>query len=51
MKKKKDIKDRVYKLRNGHQPLSFTLNSRNIRRKLLLYFDGEHNRLLRYVSN
>jgi len=51
MKKKKEIKNRIYKLRNGHQPLSFTINSRNTRRKPLLYFDGEHNRPLRYASN
>jgi len=51
MKKKREIKDRVYKLRNGHQPLSHTINSRNTRRKPLLYFDGEHNRPLRYASN
>ena len=51
MKKKKELKDRVYKLKNDKQPLSFTLNSRNTRRKPLLYFDGEHNRPLRYASN
>ena len=51
MKKKKEIKNRIYKLRNGHQPLSHTINSRNTRRKPLLYFDGEHNRPLRYASN
>lgn len=51
MKKKKELKDRVYKLKNDKQPLSFTLNSRNTRRKPLLYFDGTHNRPLRYASN
>ena len=51
MKKKKELKDRIYKLKNGYQPLSFTLNSRNTRRKPLLYFDGAHNRPLRYASN
>ena len=51
MKKKKEIKNRIYKLRNGQQPLSFTINSRNTKRKPLLYFDGEHNRPLRYASN
>jgi|TARA_Y100000289_G_scaffold26540_2_gene26102 hypothetical protein len=51
MKKKKELKDRVYKLKNDKQPLSFTLNSRNTRRKPLLHFDGTHNRPLRYASN
>ena len=51
MKKKKELKDRTYKLKNGQQPLSFTLNSRNTRRKPLLYFDGNHNRPLRYAAN
>jgi len=51
MKKKKELKDRTYKLKNGQQPLSFTLNSRNTRRKPLLYFDGTHNRPLRYAAN
>ena len=51
MKKKKELKDRIYKLKNGYQPLSFTLNSRNTRRKPLLYFDGTHNRPLRYAAN
>ena len=48
---KKEIKDRTYRLRNNVKPLSYTLNSRNSRRKPLLHFDGTISRPLRYASN
>ena len=45
--------DKVYKLRNGMTPLSYTLASRNTRRYPLMYFDEENNvnRSLRYARN
>tara|TARA_R100000278_G_scaffold18268_3_gene18088 strand:+ start:200 stop:937 length:738 start_codon:yes stop_codon:yes gene_type:complete len=49
--KKREIKDRSYRLRNGVKPLSYTINSRHTRRKPLLHFDGQSSRPLRYASN
>lgn len=53
MKQKNVSKDRTYELLNGVSPISFLLNSRNTRRKPLLYFDEttNTNRALRYSSN
>lgn len=44
-------KDRTYRLKGRTAPIVFILNSRNSRRKPLLYFDGKRNRALRYSSN
>lgn len=46
-------KDRTYRLKNGHKPLSFALPSRNHPRFPLLWFDKENNqnRALRYAIN
>ena len=45
--------DKVYKLRRGVAPLSYTLPSRNNHRHALLYFDADkgYNRALRYSPN
>jgi hypothetical protein len=45
--------DKVYKLRNGMSPLSYTLPSRSTKRYPLMYFDEENNvnRSLRYARN
>lgn len=51
MKKKEVLKDRTYRLKGKTAPIVFILNSRNSRRKPLLYFDGERNRALRYSTN
>ena len=51
MKKQKVLKDRTYRLKGDKGSLEFILNSRNSRRKPLLYFDGTRNRALRYSSN
>lgn len=51
MKKQTVLKDKTYRLKGNTSPLVFILNSRNSRRKPLLYFDGERNRALRYSSN
>jgi hypothetical protein len=51
MKKTDVLKDKTYRLRGKTAPIVFILNSRNSRRKPLLYFDGERNRPLRYSSN
>lgn len=51
MKKQNVLKDKTYRLMGRTAPISFILNSRNSRRKPLLYFDGQRNRALRYASN
>lgn len=51
MKNQSVIKDKTYRLMGRTAPISFILNSRNSRRKPLLYFDGQRNRALRYSSN
>ena len=51
MKKQKVLKDRAYRLLGAVAPLSYSINTRNSRRKPLLHFDGESNRALRYASN
>lgn len=51
MKKAVVLKDKTYRLIGNTAPLSFLLNTRNSRRKPLLYFDGETNKALRYASN
>lgn len=45
--------DKVYKLKNGMTPLSYTIPSRNTRRYPLMYFDEQTNtnRALRYARN
>lgn len=55
MKSKKTTQpvDKVYKLKNGMTPLSYTIPSRNTRRYPLMYFDEQTNtnRALRYARN
>lgn len=54
MKKKKlQFVDKTYKLTKDKAPLSYTIPSRNTRRKSLLYFDDKTgvNRSLRYAKN
>ncbi len=51
MKKQTVLKDRTYRLIGVTAPLSYSLNTRNTRRKPLLHFDGQFNRALRYASN
>tara|TARA_R110000796_G_scaffold80932_3_gene178755 strand:+ start:70 stop:813 length:744 start_codon:yes stop_codon:yes gene_type:complete len=51
MKKQTVLKDRTYRLIGVTAPLSYSLNTRNTRRKPLLHFDGQSNRALRYASN
>lgn len=51
MKKQTVLKDKTYRLKGSTAPICFILNSRNSRRKPLLYFDGTSNRPLRYASN
>jgi len=54
MKKKKlQFVDKTYKLTKDKAPLSYTIPSRNTRRKSLLYFDEKTgvNRSLRYAKN
>ena len=51
MKKTDVLKDKTYRLKGKKAPIVFILNSRNSRRKPLLYFDGTRNRALRYSSN
>lgn len=51
MKKNVVLKDRTYRLKGNKAPIVFILNSRNSRRKPLLYFDGSRNRALRYSTN
>jgi hypothetical protein len=51
MKKQTVLKDKTYRLKGNTSPIVFILNSRNSRRKPLLYFDGTRNRALRYASN
>ena len=50
---KKEKKDRVYILKRGGTPPSYTIQSRNSTRKPLLYWDEEKNtnRALRYAKN
>jgi hypothetical protein len=50
---KKELKDRVYRLKNGQAPLSFILPNRDTHRYRLLYFDEEKGvqRALRYARN
>jgi hypothetical protein len=52
MKTKQEIKDRVYRLRNG-SPLSYTIQTRNAVNFPLMWYDEEKNinRILRYASN
>ena len=47
------LKEKVYLLKGGKEPLSFVLQSRNTRRSPLLYFDEEKgiNRPLRFARN
>lgn len=51
--KKPEIKDRVYRLKNGFRPLSYTIQTRNNQQYPLMYFDEAKgiNRVLRYASN
>jgi hypothetical protein len=51
MKNTQVLKDKTYRLKGKKAPIVFILNSRNSRRKPLLYFDGTRNRALRYSSN
>ena len=51
MKSKVTSVDRIYKLKSGRTPLSFTISSRNTASKPLLHFDGKSNRALRYAKN
>ena len=54
MKKNKNIfVDKTYKLTKDKAPLSYTIPSRNTKRKSLLYFDDKTgvNRSLRYAKN
>jgi hypothetical protein len=51
MKNTQVLKDKTYRLKGNKAPIVFILNSRNSRRKPLLYFDGTRNRALRYSSN
>ena len=54
MKKKKlQFVDKTYKLTKDKAPLSYTIPSRNTKRKSLLYFDDKTgvNRSLRYAKN
>lgn len=58
MKKEKtasswEIKDRLYVLKSGVQPLVFTLPSKHTRRKSLLWFDEENGsqKEIRYATN
>jgi hypothetical protein len=48
-----NLKERVYLLKGGREPLTFVLQSRNTRRSPLLWFDEEKgiNRPLRYARN
>ena len=50
---KLQLKERVYLLKNGREPLTFVLQSRHSRRSPLLWFDEEKgvNRTLRYAKN
>lgn len=50
---KKEKKDRVYILKRGGTPPSYTIQSRNSQRRPLLYWDEEKgtNRALRYAKN
>ena len=52
-KNKKAFVDKSYKLTRDKAPLSYTIPSRNTKRKSLLYFDEEtgQNRALRYARN
>lgn len=47
------LKERIYFLRGGKEPLTYVLKSRNSRKSPLLYFDEEKgvNRALRYARN
>ena len=53
VKKKQVFVDRIYKLTQNRNPLSYTIPSRNSKRKSLLWFDEENgvNRALRYARN
>ena len=48
-----EVKDRVYILKNGHEPLTYTIPSKHTRRHPLLWFDEEKQkqRELRYATN
>ena len=50
---KESLKERVYILKNGKTPPSYTIQSRHTNRKPLLYFDEAKrtNRALRYAKN
>ena len=50
---KTNLKERIYLLKGGREPLTFVLQSRNSRRSPLLWFDEEKgiNRALRYARN
>lgn len=52
-KKQSNFVDKVYKLTHNRAPLSYSIPSRNTKRKSLLYFDEETgvNRPLRYSRN
>ncbi len=53
MKEKKELKNRVYRLKRGAAPLSFMLPSKSSKRRPLLYFDEDtgENREIRYATN
>ena len=53
MKEKKEIKNRVYRLKRGSAPISFMLPSKSSKRRPLLHFDEEtgENREIRYATN
>lgn len=48
-----EIRDRVYHLRTGLSPLSYTIQTKHTRKKPLLYWDEEkgENREIRYATN
>jgi len=53
VKKKQVFVDKIYKLTQDKAPLSYTIPSRNSKRKSLLWFDEEtgENKALRYAKN
>ena len=44
-------KERTYVLKGEQKPVSYVLQSKNSKHNVLLYFDGERNRALRYSPN
>ena len=53
MKKKQEIKQRIYRLKRGIAPMSYILPSKSSKRRPLLWFDEEsgENREIRYATN